>query len=442
MIDQKDLKDNPYPQLKDKDRVRNFQLKLYCKAKQEKEFRFYVLYDKLTIPYIMREAWKKVKSNQGVNGIDEMKISDVVTYGEEKYLEEIRQELLNKTYKPSPVLRVYIPKANGKLRPLGIPTVKDRIVQMCCKLIIEPIFEADFETCSYGFRPLKSAKQAIVEIKEYLDTGYTNVYDADLSGYFDTIPHDKLMIVLSKRIADKHILKLIKSWLKTPASEDGKLTKSNLGTPQGGVISPLLANIYLNILDKAVNRKNGIFSKHNIKIIRYADDFILMGRKIPEQCLDYMNAILERMELEVNEDKTHLLYAIATPFDFLGFTFRYNKDMYGRKLKYQVIEARKKSCQNIREAVRDYLMKNKHLNRDELAKGLNLILKGWVNYFTIQGVSKTKKQKRQLRFYLMNKLYRYYRRKSQRKCKLYRRDAYKVLTIRHGLVDLMKYKYV
>jgi len=241
------------------ERVRIFQRKLYSKAKQEKGFRFYVLYDKLTVGYFLIEAWRRVKLNKGIAGYDKKSFADIEEYGVEEFLNEIQQELKDETYKPSPILRVYIPKANGKMRPLGIPTIKDRVVQMCCKLIIEPIFEADFEDCSHGFRPKRSAHGAIKAIKTNLKSGRTEVYDADLSGYFDNIPHDKLMYLVETRITDKRVLKLIKMWLKAPSFEDNKLHKSKKGTPQGGVISPLLANIYLNLIDKAVNRKTGFF---------------------------------------------------------------------------------------------------------------------------------------------------------------------------------------
>jgi len=278
----------------DDERVRSFQRKLYSKAKQERKFRFYVLYDKVYLGYFLREAWRRVKSNGGVAGYDKVSISSIEKYGVAKYLSELAVELQSETYKAQPVLRVYILKSNGKKRPLGIPTVKDRIVQMSCKMIIEPIFEADFEDSSFGFRPTRSAHDAVRRVHSTLKSGRREVYDADLSGYFDNIPHNKLMFLIERRITDKRVLRLIKQWLKAPIFEDNKLHKNKKGTPQGGVISPLFGNIYLNLLDKAVNRRDGFFHKYGISIVRYADDFILLARKIPKSSLDYLHLMLEK----------------------------------------------------------------------------------------------------------------------------------------------------
>lgn len=241
--------------IRDEGKIQEFQDKIYQKAKQEKNYKFYILIDKIISVRFLHEAYLKCKTNRGSAGIDGIDFDTIEVQGEDKFIYDLRKELKDKTYKPSPVKRVYIEKANGKLRPLGIPTIKDRVVQMSCKLVIEPIFEADFEECSYGFRPNKSAKGAVTEIKENLEAGNTEVLDADLSSYFDTIPHDKLMKLVALRISDIHTLNLIKSWLKAPVSENGKLQsgkKNKVGTPQGGVISPLLANIYLNLMDKII----------------------------------------------------------------------------------------------------------------------------------------------------------------------------------------------
>jgi RNA-directed DNA polymerase len=430
------LTNKPKSAMSDFERVQSFQRKIYSKAKQEPEFRFYVLYDKLYLPHFLQEAWKRVKANKGAAGYDKVTFSDIENYGVDKYLSEIAEELKNETYKAQPILRVYIPKSNGKLRPLGIPTIKDRIVQMVCKLVIEPIFEADFEDCSFGFRPKRSAKNAIQSIKANLKKGKSEVYDADLSGFFDNIPHDKLMYLVEQRVTDKRILKLIRQWLKAPYFEDNKLHKNKKGTPQGGIISPLLANIYLNLVDKAVLRKNGQFYKYGVQIVRYADDFILMASKIPEECLKYLHDILDRMELTVNQDKTRLVRATCEPFDFLGFTFRYDRDLHGRNYKYLNIIPSKKSEQHLRNNIKEYLRYNGHKNPIDLAKGLNLIIRGWYNYFTIGKVSYPNTSKRKIRYYLMQKLHRYYRKKSQRKCKLYRQNAYERLVKYHGLYDL------
>ncbi len=430
-------------QMKSEERLRLLQRGLYRKAKQDKTFRFYVLYDKLSLNYILREAWKRVKENSGTAGYDRISVKDVEKYGVDEYLAEIAEEIRNETYKASPVLRVYIPKGDGKMRPLGIPTVKDRIVQMACKFVIEPIFEADFEECSYGFRPKRAAKDAIISIKTNITSErMVEVYDADLKGYFDNIPHDKLMKLVELRISDKRILKLIRMWLKAPVFENGKLTKSKKGTPQGGVISPLLANIYLNLLDKAVNRKDGYFHKYGVRIVRYADDFILMARKIPKHCTVYLQELMKVMELEINMEKTKMVNVMEKPFDFLGFTFRYDRDRYGRKTKYLNIVPRKKSEKAIRKNIKEHLRKNGHKNPTDIVKGLNPILTGWINYYNIPNVSYPQGAKRKLRWYLWKSLYLYYRRKSQRKSKLCNQDAFKVLVTKYGLVDPWKYKHV
>lgn len=441
MID-KSLTSKRRSQMTSEERLRLIQVGLYRKAKQDKTFRFYALYDKLSLGYMLKEAWKRVKQNKGAAGYDGMSIADVEKYGVDKYLTEIAAEVSQETYRPQPVLRVYIPKANGKLRPLGIPTVKDRVVQICCKFVIEPIFEADFQDCSYGFRPKRSAKDAVTRVKGHVASGrLRQVYDADLSGFFDNIPHDKLMFLVEQRISDRRILKLIRMWLKAPVFEDNKLTKSKKGTPQGGVISPLLANIYLNLIDKAVSRPDGHFHKYGDRMIRYADDFILMAKKIPAHCIDYLHSMLDRMGLEVNEDKTRLVNVEYEPFDFLGFTFRYDRDLFVKNKKYLNIIPRKKSAQAVRAKIKEYLSRNGHKNPIALTKGLNPILIGWMNYYSIPKVSYPQKEKRNLRWYMIDSLHRYYRRKSQRKSKLYRQNAFEVLTTKYGLVDPSKYSY-
>ena len=345
------LQIKPKHQMTDAERVQDLQRKLYRKAKQEKDFRFYVLYDKVRLPHFLREAYRRCKAKNGCPGVDGVSFKDVESYGVDKFISEIIEELENKTYKPQAVLRVEIPKANGKTRPLGIPTVKDRVVQMTVKLVIEPIFEADFEDNSYGFRPRRSAGDAVREIKKNLQEGKSDVFDADLSAYFDTIPHKELMHVVALRISDKNILHLIKMWLKTPIMEDGRPKggkKSKVGTPQGGVISPLLANIYLHLLDKAVNRTRGIFQRNGVKIVRYADDFVLMAEKIPEECFEYMNRLFSKMKLKLNEEKSRVVCAYEESFDFLGHTFRFSDDLYGRSFKYWNVEPSKKSQKKVR----------------------------------------------------------------------------------------------
>jgi group II intron reverse transcriptase/maturase len=394
------------------------------------------------IPYMLREAWKSVRSNDGKPGVDGITIADVEKYGVDQYLKELGEELRKQIYQPQAVKRVMIDKANGGKRPLGIPTVRDRIAQTVCKMIIEPIFEADFEDSSYGFRPERSSKDAITAIKENLKQGNTEVYDADLSQYFDTIPHDKLQIALKTRIADPRILKLINKWLTASVYEDGQYKsgkKNRSGTPQGGVISPLLANIYFHLLDKIVNNPQNLFGKYGVRIIRYADDFVLMSKSLPAIITDRLKYLLNRMGLSLNETKTRQIDARKESFNFLGFTIRFDKDINGRNNHYWNIIPSKKSEQRIREKIKDFLKTHGHYRAQDVADELNTIMRGWLNYFEIKGISYPAMSKRKLRFYLSNSIHRYYNRKSQRKCRLYGQDAYGTLVARYGLIDPTKY---
>jgi group II intron reverse transcriptase/maturase len=390
------------------------------------------------IPYMLRQAWESVRENGGSAGVDGVAIADVINMGLEQYLKDLGEDLRKQTYQPQAVKRVMIPKANGGERPLGIPTVRDRIAQTVCKMILEPIFEADFTGSSYGFRPGRSAKEAIAAIKENLKQGDTEVYDADLSKYFDTIPHDKLQIALKERISDPRMLKLIGKWLKVPVSEKGVIKggdKNQKGTPQGGVISPLLANVYFHLVDRIVNSTRSLFWKHKIRIIRYADDFVLMGKTMPEEVLARLKSLLDRMGLKLNEEKTRLINAKEESFNFLGFTFRYDRSIKGRNTRYWNVMPSKKSEQKIRDKVNEFLDTHGHSKAQEVVKGLNTIMRGWLIYFDIKGVSYPAMSKRRLRFYLLDRINRYYARKSQRKCRLYGHNAFEVLSSRYGLID-------
>lgn len=430
-------------EIPDAERVKTFQEKLYQKAKQERDYKFYVLYDKMFIPYMLRQAWKQVKTNGGSSGVDKVTIEDVERYGVDAYLSELGEELRKQTYCPQAVKRVMIPKANGGERPLGIPTVKDRIAQTVCKMILEPIFEADFQESSYGFRPGRSAKDAITAIKANLREGKTEVYDADLSAYFDTIPHDKLQIALKQRISDPRMLKLINKWLKAPVKEGNQYKsgkKNQMGTPQGGVISPLLANIYLHLIDRIVNNTGSLFHKYGVKIVRYADDFVLMGRTLPDVIINKLQELLQRMGLTLNEKKTRKLDAKTQSFDFLGFTMRYDRDIHnGGKTKYWNVIPSKRAEQGVRDKIRDFLGSHGHSNAKAVTDGLNSIIRGWINYFDIKGVSYPTMAKRKLRYYLFTRIFQYYSRKSQRKCKLYGPNAFEPLVKSFGLIDPSKF---
>ena len=425
------------------ERVQLYQRKLYLKAKQEKGYGFYVLYDKVFLPYVLEESWKRVKSNGGSAGVDGQTIEQIELSGKEEFLRSLSEDLRRQTYQASAVKRVWIPKSNGDKRPLGIPTVRDRVAQMACMIVIEPIFEADFEDHSYGFRPNRSIRDAITKVKEHLKSGKTEVYDADLSKYFDTIPHDKLMIALKERIKDQRMLKLINKWLKAPVYDDGQYTggKNNkVGTPQGGVISPLLSNLYLHLLDRIVNMSTSIFKKLGIVMVRYADDFVLMGRKLSEESMAKLRLVQDRMELKLNEDKSNQINAKETPFNFLGFKIRYDKSFKNPQgSKFWNIQPSEKSNRKIRENIKETLKQKGHYKPEELVDELNSKVRGWLNNFDIKGVSYTYMAKRKLNGYMRMSLTRYFHRKSQRKSRLYRKQAFELLVTKFGLIDPLKY---
>lgn len=370
-------------------KIQEFQRKLNQKAKASPKFRFYSLYDKTYRSDILEEAYRRAKSNGGAPGVDGVTFSDIESKGVAEYLLELQTELKTEQYKPRPVLRVYIPKANGKMRPLGIPTVKDRIVQTAFLMVIEPIFEADFSDSSYGFRPKKSAHGAIREIYKYLNWGCEEVYDVDLEKYFETVEHWKLMKLLARRISDGRILHVIKQWLSCGYVEDDEHHKTKRGTPQGGVISPLLANVYLNPLDKAFERSGlGKVKEGSIHIVRYADDMLILAMGNLDKGISLLKHYTEKLGLTVNEEKTRRLnLKEAKKVEFLGFEFhRVQNRVNGSRLF--LVSPSPKALKKCRGRIRELVSHKNPLKVKDQIENLNRFLTGWTNYFRLGNSSK------------------------------------------------------
>lgn len=369
--------------------IRTLQRKLYVKAKQEPGFRFYSLYDKVYRLDSLSHAYDLARSNGGAPGIDGLTFEILeAKEGKAAFLAELEAELRKQSYRVQPIRRVWIPKAHGEKRPLGIPTIRDRVVQTAMKLIIEPIFEADFCACSYGFRPQRSAHDAVDAVAEGLLRGYTEVIDADLSKYFDTIPHAKLMAVVAERIADGAILALIKQWLKAPVvEEDRDGTRRSTGgrgqrrgTPQGGVISPLLANLYLHLLDRIWER-HGWTKELQARLVRYCDDFVVLCKAGTQRPTDRVRQVLERLDLTLNEDKSRIVDARQGAFHFLGFSFRQRCSRRSGK-RYPHVEPSRPSVQRLKDEVKR--LTDRRLTcvpLPDVVGRLNRTVRGWTNYF-------------------------------------------------------------
>jgi len=369
------------------DKIRTLQRKLYLKAKAEPGYRFYLLYDKIHRADILRHAYELVRANKGAPGVDGVSCTMIEAAGLESWLSGIETELRTKTYQPQPVRRIMIPKPGGGERPLGIPTIRDRVAQTAAKLVLEPIFEADLEPTAYGYRPGRSGIDAVKAVHRLLCQGFTDVVDADLSKYFDTIPHGELLGSVAARIVDRHVLRLIKLWLKTPVEETDPRGRRRMsggkhntcGTPQGGVISPLLANRYMNrFLRHWRHQGRGeVFRAH---VVNYADDFVILSRGHADEALAWTRRVMTRLGLTMNEAKTTVRDARQERFDFLGYSFgphHYRKDGHW----YLGASPSRKSVQRVKGRVGEILVTSKIAPWGVVRDRLNQLLRGWAAYF-------------------------------------------------------------
>lgn len=399
------------------EKIRDLQRKLYLKAKSEPKYRFYLLADKAWREDILQHAFRLVRANGGAPGIDGATFQSIETgEGEAKFLAKLQQELREKSYRAQSVRRVYIPKADGRQRPLGIPAIRDRVAQMAVKLVIEPIFEAHFEDCSFGFRPKRDAHQAVQAVRQALYNAHPYVLDADLQQYFDTIPHDKLMQVVAERISDRHILNWIKQWLSAAVVEEDEQGKrrtkrSERGTPQGGVLSPLLANIYLNLFDRMFRsycRATGTAAE----LVRYADDFVVLMRGRVGRTGEKVQQMLEGMSLKLNEDKTQVLDARQQSFEFLGFSFRRQRSSKSGKM-IALVEPSRQSEQHFRDEVRSLTARWTHcVPQQDVVQQVNRYVQGWVNYFHLHNSTRVFIRQR---FFLEQRMRKYLQKRRQRR---------------------------
>ena len=371
------------------DKIRTLQRKLYVKAKAEPAFRFYVLYDKICREDILLHAYRLARANAGAPGVDGMTFAQIEEEGLEAWLAGLREELVSKTYRPNPVRRVMIPKPNGGgERALGIPTLRDRVVQTAAKIVLEPIFEADFEDTAYGYRPKRGAVDAVKAVHRHICRGYTDAVDADLSKYFDSIPHSELLKSVARRVVDRNVLRLIKMWLKAPIEErdeDGTRRMSGgkgnkRGTPQGGVASPLLANIYMNRFLKYW-RLSGCGEAFRAHVVSYADDFVILSRGRAAEALAWTKAVMTKLGLTINEAKTSLKDARKERFDFLGYSF--GPHWFKKNGKWYLgASPSKKSMQRFKTKVGETLVPANMAPWEDVRDQLNSMLLGWSHYFS------------------------------------------------------------
>ena len=370
------------------ERIRSLQRKLYCKAKADPAFRFYTLYDKICRPDILEHAYVLARANAGAPGVDGVTFATIEASGLEGWLAGLREELVTKAYRPVPVRRAMIPKPGGGERPLGIPTIRDRVAQTAAKLVLEPIFEADFEESAYGYRPRRGGVDAIKEVHRLIFRGYTDVVDADLSKYFDTIPHSDLLRSVARRVVDRQVLRLIKLWLKSPIEErDGEGMRrmtggegSPCGTPQGGVVSPLLANVYMNRFLKhwRITGRGDAFQAH---VVAYADDFVILSRGCAAEALAWTKAVMTKLGLTLNEAKTSLKDARKERFEFLGYSLgphHWKRDGW----RYLGASPSKKSVQRVKTKVGELLVPGNKAPWLQVRNQLNSLLSGWSAYFS------------------------------------------------------------
>lgn len=376
--------------------IQKLQTALHAKAKEEPEYRFYLLYDKVYREDVLKHAHACCKANKGAAGVDDERFEDIEAYGVERWLGELAEDLRKKTYRPQAVRRVYLKKPNGKLRPIGIPPIRDRVVQTAAVLVLTPIFEADLPAEQHGYRPERNALTAVREVHSLLNTGHTRVVEADLSGYFDSLPHAELMTSVARRVVDRQMLHLIKMWLEAPVEEtDARGRKrrttqnrdSQRGVPQGSPISPLLANLYMRRFILGWKRL-GFEARYQARIVSYADDFVICCKGSAEEAMAAMRRTMERLKLMVNEEKTRTCEIPGEHFDFLGYTFgRCYSTKTGRA--YLGTRPSKKSVQRLTVAISAAsTRRTTWIEAEAMVEQLNRMLRGWANYFCLGPVDK------------------------------------------------------